>query len=79
MTWQNIVLSIGVLVFVIALIPALRTMQKPPVQTSILYAVIVMGFTVVDVSFKLYLAAVLTFVNALQWLALAVQARRRHE
>ncbi len=79
MTWQNIVISIGALVFVVALIPALWTKQKPPAITSILYGSIVMSFVVVDISFKLYLGGALTLVNSLQWMALAVQARRRKD
>jgi len=73
MAWQDIVLSVGAWVFVIALLPSIFGKDKPPVSTSFLTGGILLVFACVYFTLHLWLSMSSTGVLALAWLWLGVQ------
>lgn len=77
MSWQDIVLMIGNLALAIALVPSLRSKDKPHMHTSVGTGAILVAFTVVYASLGLYLGAVVVAITALMWLTLFWQKYRQ--
>jgi hypothetical protein len=74
MKWQDIVLSIGQWVFIIALIPTLLSKKdKPPVSSSILTGFFLAVYTSVYASYHLWTALVSDSILALVWFTIAYQ------
>lgn len=73
MAWQDIVLSVGSWIFIIALIPSLISKDKPPTATSVLTGAVLLVYTFVYFSLHLWLSMASTGILALAWLALGVQ------
>lgn len=73
MAWQDIVLSAGSWIFIIALIPPLISKDKPPTTTSFLTGVVLLVYTFVYFSLHLWLSVASTGILAFAWLALALQ------
>lgn len=73
MIWQDIVLSIGQWIFVLALVPALLSKDKPPFISSMLTGSILVTYVGVYMSFELWTAAVSTLLLSVVWLTLALQ------
>ena len=71
--WQDYVFSIGLIVFNIALIPAIRSKTKPPLGTSVPTALIQCIFVVAFASLEMWLSVAGTIVLALLWSTLAAQ------
>jgi len=75
MHWQDIVLTAGQVIFIIALIPAIKHEHKPPFATSIINAGVLFGFVVVYISLSLWFASITTTAVGLLWLILAWQKK----
>jgi hypothetical protein len=73
MSWQDIVLSGGIIIFCIALIPSILSNNKPALTTSVVTGIFLVMFTVTYASLDLWFAAAVTALNAALWLTLAVQ------
>ncbi|OGE78978.1 MAG: hypothetical protein A2751_00750 [Candidatus Doudnabacteria bacterium RIFCSPHIGHO2_01_FULL_46_14] len=73
MAWQDIVLSVGSWIFVIALIPAIRAKEKPPLATSLMTGVILVVYVFTYASLSLWLSVFSTGLVAAAWLVLAGQ------
>ena len=73
MTWQDIVLAVGAWVFIVALLPALFSKDKPPVSTSVLTGGILAVYVVVNVTLHLLLNAFSTGILSICWLTLGAQ------
>ena len=73
MSWQDIVLAAGAWVFVIALIPAIRAEEKPPVSTSLMTGGVLTVYVVCMFTLGLVLSAVSTGLTATCWWILMVQ------
>lgn len=73
MKWQDAILSFGSIFFTLALIPTIRAAEKPALVSSIMTALFLLSFVVVDFSLGLPVAAVLTVTTAVAWLILAAQ------
>lgn len=73
MTWQDIVLSVGSWIFIIALLPSLFGKDKPPISTSLMTGGVLLVYNFVYVSLHLWLTLVSTGILTLAWLTLAVQ------
>jgi hypothetical protein len=73
MSWQDAVLSVGEIIFAIALLPSILSKDKPALATSILNAAVlfIMGF--VDLTISLYGTAGGLFLVGILWTILAVQ------
>lgn len=75
MTIQDLIFACGGLIFAIALLPSIRSNQKPALSTCIMSSLILAAFSVNDLTFDhpLYLAFLTTSLNALAWVVLGIQ------
>ena len=77
MHWQQIILGLGQIVFVIALIPSLVSNQKPEIWTSIITGLVALSITITYFSMSLIFAAISASVNFIIWSILAIQRYRQ--
>jgi hypothetical protein len=77
MAWQDIVLTIGSLIFAVALIPSLLSKDKPALTTSITTGCVLLVFAFVYTTLSLWFSAISTTITGLMWLTLAVQKHTR--
>ncbi len=75
--WQDIVLAVGSLVFSIALIPSLRSKDKPAFATSVVTFLVLITFAITYMTLSFWFSTVAIAINALTWLVLAIQKRQR--
>ena len=73
MTWQDIVLSVGSWIFIVALLPSLFGKDKPPISTSLLTGVVLLIYTFVYSTLHLWLSMASTGVLGVAWLVLGAQ------
>jgi hypothetical protein len=73
MLWQDYVLTIGSLVFSIALVPAVMAKEKPPLSTSVPTFFFLYLFSFIYSTLFLWLSAVTSALTATLWLILAIQ------
>jgi len=73
MSWQDIVLSIGTVLFIAALIPSVRSKDKPHLVTSLMNGSILVVFAVTYLSLELFFSFAMTLIVASLWLLLAWQ------
>ena len=73
MSWQDLVLSGGQFVFIIALIPTITGKDKPAFSTSLTTAIILLVFSVVYASLSLWISTIFSVSTAISWLILAKQ------
>lgn len=72
--WQDIVLSISVLAFNVALIPSLIGKQKPRIATSLITTLFLIPQVIVFYSLALWYSFVMALINAGLWFSLSLQA-----
>lgn len=77
MLWQDWVFSIGTWVFAIALIPTIKSKEKPPLSTSAPTAFFLALFAFTYFTLSLYLSAVSSLSTATAWFILALQKYRQ--
>jgi len=75
-SWQDLVLSLGSVCFIVGLMPSVLSDHKPAVATSITNAVALTAFTVTYMTLSLWFAALTTAITASLWVVLAVQKVR---
>lgn len=73
MPWQDWIFTVGQLIFIIALIPSIRSKDKPAFTSSLITAVILIGFAATYTSLELWGSAIFAFLNASAWGILAIQ------
>lgn len=73
MKWQDMVFSLGEIVFMISLFPSLLSNQKPAALTSLVTGLMLCGFLTVHASYKLWTAFYLCAATAILWFVLAGQ------
>ncbi len=71
--WQDYVLGAGSLIFTVALIPSLRSRNKPAISTSLVTFAVLVVFAITYVTLSLWFSAFSIAINAAAWLTLAVQ------
>ena len=79
MNWQDLILSAAQIIFVVGLIPSIRSSDKPAIATSLLSAFGLALIAIVDLSLGLWFAATVVAITAVQWIILAIQKRSEHE
>lgn len=77
MEWQDIVLSVGGYIFILALLPSILGDDKPALSSSLMTGSILGVFAAVYASLGLTSSAISTALLALAWLFLAWQKWRR--
>lgn len=73
MTWQEIVLAVGQVVFIIALLPSIFSKDKPEIWTSILTGTVALSISITYTTLSLKAAAISAFFNFVAWGILAIQ------
>lgn len=77
MTWQEIVLALGQVLFLIALIPSIMTDDKPEIYTSLMTGTVALSISVTYLTLHIRLASVMAFLNFIAWSILAIQKHRQ--
>ena len=77
MPWQDIVLTIGSWIFIIALIPTLRDREKPQLSTSVVTGTVLLVYAFVYATLGLWISVVSTSALAIAWLVLALQKMKQ--
>ncbi len=72
-SWQDIVLSISVLAFNVALLPSVIGRHKPRITTSLLTALFLIPEVIVFFSLSLWYSFAMALINASLWSTLATQ------
>jgi len=75
----DLIFAFGSLVFIVALIPSLRSPHKPALGTCILTGTVLAVFAGTYVGIGLMYAAITTAITALMWLTLAAQSWKGRE
>lgn len=73
MIWQDVLLMLGGFGFSLALIPAVKAREKPPVATSLTTGGILATFCIAYATLGLWLAFGATAITSAMWLTLLVQ------
>ena len=76
MVWQDIVIFIGQFIFIVALIPTIRSKDKPQVSTSLVTGIILVIFTITFATLELWFSVVSSGALAIAWLYVGWQ---KHE
>lgn len=74
MNWQDWVLTVGGILLSLSLIPYMMHEHKPPKHTSGCTFAVLLVFSVCYATFGLWLTAIFTFITAVCWLVLLIQA-----
>lgn len=77
--WQDAIFGPGNLIFLLALVPTIRAVEKPRMATSVLTSITLVAFVVAHVSLRLWWAAAITTIEAGAWGFLAWQVLRRRK
>jgi hypothetical protein len=77
MTWQDILLTIGSILLLVALLPSVRAKDKPIVTTSLLTGTVLFVFAIIYASLDLWFSAAITVLTSTTWLVLAYQKARQ--
>lgn len=75
--WQDLIFAAGNIVFIVALIPAVRHAEKPPRITSLLNAAVLLTFAVTFATLQLWYAMTTVLIIGILWIALAVQQHQK--
>ncbi len=73
MSWQDIILTTGQVIFVIALFPSIFSNDKPAFSTSLMNAIVLYIMSLTYITLHLYGGAVGLFLTGTCWLILTVQ------
>jgi hypothetical protein len=73
MHWQDVVIGLSYVFFDLALIPSLRTRDKPALQTSLITGTLNVAIALTQITLGLWFSTIATSINALLWLTLAYQ------
>lgn len=76
MSWQEIVLAAGQVIFIIALLPSIFSKDKPEIWTSILTGAVALSISITYTTLSLEAAAISAFFNFVAWSILAIQKLR---
>lgn len=76
MSWQDAVFASAQVVFIVALLPAIRSDQKPPFVTCMATMLAMIAILVAVSSLGLWFSTLVTAITATQWCILAYQTFR---
>ena len=79
MHWQDIVLSIGQYIFVIALLPSVFGKDKPALSSSLLTGTVLGVFSVVYATLGLWSSTIASVLVTATWFLLAWQQYRKNK
>ena len=70
---QDLIISIGQIIFIVALLPTIFNKDKPPIKTSIPTGIILIVFAINFYTIELYYATMTSGINGIEWLILTYQ------
>lgn len=73
MAWQDVILTVGNLIFAVSLIPSIRSKDKPHVLTSFMTGAVLVVFSITYMTLNLYFAMAVLLGTASMWFFLAWQ------
>lgn len=73
MSWQDVVFTIGQVIFVFALIPSIKGKDKPALLTSVITVLILSTFAISYATLSLWGSMIGAVLNCTGWTILAVQ------
>ncbi len=76
MRWQDIVISICQIFFVVAMIPSIRSNDKPAFSTSVMNVILVGIIVVCLFTLNLWFSSITAAMVGLTWSVLAIQKRK---
>ena len=76
-SWQDLLLSICSVLFTVALIPSLKSKNKPAFATSFMTFLLLATSLIAYASLKLWYTTAITVITAILWLTLAIQRLRQ--
>jgi len=77
MIWQDIVFTIGSVIFIVSLFPSILDKHNKPARiTSIFTSVVLFIFAFTQITLNLFISSILTFVMAVLWLVLYFQVKK---
>lgn len=77
MAWQDVVLFVGGFVLAGGIVPTIRSLEKPPVSTTLTLVVMLAIFVVVFVTLGLWLTALSVLIQGSLWAVVLAQTVRR--
>lgn len=77
MKWQETVLALGQIIFIVALLPSVFSQDKPEIWTSIITGAVALSIAVTYLTMNIPFAAVSAFFNFVFWTILALQKSRQ--
>lgn len=77
MIWQDIVISAGQWIFIIALIPSIFSQNKPDIRTSLMTAIVLTAFSFTFFTLDLVIGGISSLGTATCWWILFIQKIRR--
>lgn len=76
MIWQDVLIMISVFGLSVALIPSIRSANKPALKTCLISFVFVTAITIAFMTLQLRLSAIAEGLVAVAWLILLIQQKR---
>jgi len=73
MQWQDIVLGVGQIIFFLALIPSIRSEDKPAFSSSIITGTVLLVYALVFASLSLWFTVLTDIITTIFWYILAYQ------
>jgi len=73
MRWQDIIMMIGGFIFAVALVPSVRSKDKPALSSSLTTGTVLLVFCVCYATLDLWLAFSSTILTVIMWYILAYQ------
>jgi len=75
--WQDLVFSIGSIVFTIALIPAIIEKRYPPTSTCVTTSMMLLVYATTDATLGLWFSTIASIISAGIWMMMAVKQIER--
>lgn len=79
MKWQEIILTLGQIIFIIALLPSVFSEDKPEIWTSILTGLVAFSIAITYITLSLPIAAISAGLNTVFWTILAIQKYKQNK
>jgi len=70
---QDLIISIGQIIFIVALLPTIFNKDKPPIKTSLPTGIILIIIAINFLSLTLYYSFITSLINGIEWLIIAYQ------
>lgn len=79
MIWQDIVIAVAQIFFIVALIPSITTKDKPALATSFMNVILVWTISITMVTLQLWFSAVTAFAIGIGHMTLAIQKAKMNK